>query len=207
MDKHSFYSPEFAEHPSLARKLGRAGRLTHRYYHESARAQGAVGDALRGQGRVLALLASTSEISQRELSYLLDMRQQSLSELLVKLEDKGYITRERSVEDGRVLVVRLTDEGLRAAPDLTASPEIDDPLDCLDEDEQKQLEALLDKITASIEGRLEDMGINPHARPPRPHGHHPHGHHPHGCHPHGRHPQERHHDHHAHGWRDQGRNS
>lgn len=40
-------------------------------------------DPTRGQGRVLALLKMQSEISTKDLSYLLNIRQQSLSELLV----------------------------------------------------------------------------------------------------------------------------
>ena len=89
---------------SLAQKAERMGRLMHRYYTLSARNQGAIGDPLRGQGRVLALLAVKPETTQRELSFVLDMRQQSLSELLAKLEEKGFVTREKSAEDGRVTV-------------------------------------------------------------------------------------------------------
>ena len=44
------------------------------------------GDSRRGQGRVLAILKMQPEISQKELLYLLDMRPQSLGELLSKLE-------------------------------------------------------------------------------------------------------------------------
>ena len=74
---------------SLTRKVIRMGMLIHRYYEAKAHRHGATGDPLRGQGRVLALLKAKPETTQRELSYLLDMRQQSLSELLSKLEEKG----------------------------------------------------------------------------------------------------------------------
>lgn len=39
------------------------------------------------------------EISQRELGYLLDMRKQSLGELLGKLEGKSYIARTAAEDD------------------------------------------------------------------------------------------------------------
>lgn len=50
-------------------------------------------DASRGQGRVLKALALVPEISQKDLMVLLDMRQQSLAELLAKLEAKGLVER------------------------------------------------------------------------------------------------------------------
>lgn len=174
----------------LARKVGRMGMLVHRYYEAQSMRHGGMGDPLRGQGRVLALLSAKPETTQRELSYLLDMRQQSLSELLAKLEDKGFITREKSAEDGRVTVVRLTQAGAEAVPSTEQMDERADALDCLSAEEHTQLEALTDKITASLEEKLEEMGVDPHQPPrgphhgPRHHGHGPHGHrgphHPHG---------------------------
>lgn len=154
---------------SLARKVDRMGHLIHRYYEAKAHSNGAMGDPLRGQGRVLALLKAKPETTQRELSFLLDMRRQSLSELLAKLEEKGYITREKSQEDGRVTVVRLTDAGSEAAPSPDQMETRADALDCLSEEEQEQLETLTDKVTASLESKLEEMGVDPHQgpRPPR----------------------------------------
>ena len=154
---------------SLARKTAHLGHLIHRYYQVDAREKGMGPDPLRGQGRVLALLAAKPDTTQRELSYLLDMRQQSLSELLAKLEEKGYITRSKSAEDGRVVKVVLTDEGAAAAPNLNALNERPDVLDCLDADERAQFETLVDKVTASIEGKLEEKGVDPHAMKRGPH--------------------------------------
>ena len=57
----------------------------------------------RGQGRVLGILRMKPELSQRELTYLLNMSKQALAELLFKLEKSGYITREPSEEDKRVM--------------------------------------------------------------------------------------------------------
>ena len=155
---------------SLAFKVGRMGRLMHRYHMVNAHRHGAIGDPTRGQGRVLALLAVKPKTTQRELSFLLDMRQQSLSELLAKLEEKGYITREKSEEDGRVTVVELTDEGLAAAPTPKDMEERPDALDCLDEDERKEFEAIVDKVVASLEEKLVALGDDPYAPPHRPHG-------------------------------------
>lgn len=153
----------------LARKTARLGHLIHRYYQADAREKGLGGDPMRGQGRVLALLSAKPETTQRELSYLLDMRQQSLSELLAKLEEKGYVSRARSDEDGRVVKVSLTEAGAAAAPDLSALNRRADVLDCLDADERTQLEALVDKATASLVTKLEEKGIDAHAMRRGPH--------------------------------------
>lgn len=157
---------------TLARKVARMGMLIHRYYGASAHRHGGKIDPLRGQGRVLALLKAKPETTQRELSFLLDMRQQSLSELLSKLEEKGYITREKSAEDGRVTVVRLTEAGADAAPSPQQMEDHADALEFLSAEEQAQLEALTDKVTAELEGKLEEMGVDPHQGPRGPRGHH-----------------------------------
>ena len=157
---------------SLAHKVDRMGLLIHRYYAAKAHTHGAMGDPLRGQGRVLALLKAKPETTQRELSFLLDMRQQSLSELLAKLEEKGFITRDKSAQDGRVTVVRLTEEGAQAAPSPEQMQEQADALDCLTDDEQAQLDTLTTKVTESLEAKLEEMGVDPHRGRRGPH----HGH-------------------------------
>ena len=163
---------------SLARKCGRMAHLIHEYYGANAKGRGA-GSPLRGQGRVLALLSAKPETTQRELSYVLDMRPQSLSELLFKLEEKGYITREKSDADARVTVVKLTEAGSAAAPSADDINGKVDALECLTDDERKELEAIVDKVNASLAIRLEELGVDP--RGPKPHGHGP-GHGP-GCGP------------------------
>lgn len=117
--------------------------------------RGTVGrDIGRGQGRVLALLRLRPEITQRDLNTILDMRQQSLAELIGKLERRGYVTRRRSEQDKRVMVVSLTEEG-RAAADALADPERRFAfLDCLDVAEKRSLAALLARIVERLENDL-----------------------------------------------------
>ncbi|MBR1828833.1 MAG: MarR family transcriptional regulator [Atopobiaceae bacterium] len=174
MDKHEKKQAKRFEKDqmSLAFKVGRMGRLMHRFNMVNAHRHGAIGDPTRGQGRVLALLAVKPKTTQRELSYLLDMRQQSLSELLAKLEEKGYITREKSEEDGRVTVVELTEEGRAAAPSPEDMSQRPDGLECLDDEERTELETLVDKVTSSLEEKLVALGDDPYAPPRRPHGEH-----------------------------------
>ncbi len=68
-------------------------------------------DPKQGQGRILSALRRNRTISQKELGLMLDIRPQSLGELLQKLENNGYITRHRSSADKRALIVELTAKG------------------------------------------------------------------------------------------------
>lgn len=52
------------------------------------------------------------EVSVKELGKKLFLDSGTLTPLLKNLEKKGLVTRERSKEDERFLVVRITDEGL-----------------------------------------------------------------------------------------------
>lgn len=74
----------------------------------------------------------------------------TLTPVLKKLEDRGYITRERSVADARVLEARLTPKG-RDLRDRAASVPV--AMAChvhLTADEVAELKRLLAKVIASV---------------------------------------------------------
>lgn len=101
----------------------------------------------RGQGKVLSLLKMKPEISQKELTSLMDMSKQSLAELLSKLEKSGYIAREQMESDKRSIVIRLLPEGKRAAEEMDEnSMEVVHIFDCLNETELEQFSGYLDRI-------------------------------------------------------------
>lgn len=111
----------------------------------------------RGQGRVLAILKLKPRISQRELTYLLNMSKQALAELLTKLERSGYIVREPSEEDKRAMNICLTEAGIQAAErmddDTFDSAQM---LDCLNEDELKMLSDYLERMIHRYEELFPD---------------------------------------------------
>lgn len=115
-----------------------------------------MGDPRRGQGRVLAILKMQPEISQKDLSYLLDMRPQSLGELLTKLEKNGYITRTPSETDRRVMNIKLTKEGTEATEEIEKKFSFDELFDCLSEEEQKNLSSNLNRIIETLEAQIGD---------------------------------------------------
>lgn len=141
--------------------------LLHRQHMKNHMNFGPFGDPRKGQGRVLAALKLKSEISQRELAYLLDMKPQSLGELLAKLEKSGYIVRTPLESDKRVLMIKLTEAGMTASEQ--PSPFVD-VFNCLKEDEQEQLAIYLERVIESLESTLEESAEEGGFRDPR-HGH------------------------------------
>lgn len=65
----------------------------------------------QGRGRLMGFLADNGEMSQSQIAAHLDIRPQSLSELLTKVEADGLITRRQSEEDKRQTLVSLTEAG------------------------------------------------------------------------------------------------
>ena len=107
-------------------------------------------DPRQGQGRILTALRRMNSVTQKELGFILDIRPQSLGELLQKLETNGYIQRHRSKDDKRILIVELTEKGEIFQ---MQKPDYDELFTQLDADEKK----VLQKIMTKISNRLTEM--------------------------------------------------
>lgn len=113
------------------------------------------------QSRTLRILDEYGEVTQRQLQDLMGIQQGSLSEVVKKLEGQGLIVRERGLSDQRQVLIRVTEKGkeqnrLDRESRTRQSVEL---VSVLDEGEQRQLMALLDKLLASWkarEGNAED---------------------------------------------------
>jgi len=138
---------------NLMEKFFRAVGLMHRFNYRNMAEFGPFANPHRGQGRVLRILKMQPEISQKELGYLLDMRAQSLSELLAKLEKAGFVTRTASKNDQRVMNIKLTNKGLAAANSSQEKGEEDDFFSFLDAEETKNLNNILDKLITELENK------------------------------------------------------
>ena len=141
----------------LYAKLTRLQWLLHRQQMRGWVERGPMADKTRGQGRILAMLKLRDGISTKDLSYLLGVRISSLNELLQKMEKNGYITREQSEQDKRVMLVKLTEKGREEK-----QPErfdFDDIFSCLSEDEQRVFGEFLDRIIAALEKIAGDDGM------------------------------------------------
>lgn len=97
--------------------------------------------SVRGQGRILMILAEQEQISQRQLQEMLRIQPGSMSEILSKLERKGLLTRERG-EDRRGNLLRITDAGRAAVTETAPLPE-DTLFNALSAEQQDDLRSLL----------------------------------------------------------------
>jgi len=161
----------------LLNKFFHLQRLLHRYFHHKFMQHGPMANIHRGQGRILALLKLKPQISQKELAKILDMRPQSLGELLEKLEKGGYITRTPSEKDQRVMNISLTEAGKKLAQQSDQQDHANHLFAALNHEEQATLEAYLDRIIATLEEKTAEHGDfpPPHMKMRRfcgPHFHH-----------------------------------
>lgn len=165
--------------------------LLHRIYgpkHRGFRQ----GNPYRGQGRVLLLLEMRESISQKDLAFLLDIRPQSLGELLSKMEANELITRKVSEEDKRVMLVSITEKGRETAQKLKDEKENKVVwLDSLNDEEKETLSNLFQKMIDSMNKTVESDAFkaNEGMNGDRCHGggkghHHPHPPFPHHSHDH-----------------------
>ena len=140
---------------TITEQLQQLQMLMHRaYFHDFF---GGAHNPHRGQGRVLAILKLKPEISQKELTYLLNMSKQSLAELLAKLEKSGYVTREQSEDDPRSKIIKLTEEGARTAEDMDdAVSDTGKILECLTDEELNNLSGYLARIIKRYEEQFPD---------------------------------------------------
>jgi DNA-binding MarR family transcriptional regulator len=142
---------------TITEQLQQLQMLMHRAAFHDFMIGGRMHNPHRGQGRVLAMLKLKPEISQKELTYLLGMSKQSLAELLIKLERSGYITREPSDDDRRIMTIKLTEEGMKAADDVDDNAsETSKILDCLSDEELAVFSEYLGRIIKRCEEQFPD---------------------------------------------------
>ena len=138
---HDIYS-------NLYEKLSTLQWLMKRHQMFCQAESGPFADTSRGQGRILAMLKIQPEIATKELAYLLGIRQQSLNELLNKLEKNGYVERKPSENDKRVMIVHLTEKGKQLQQPETDYQSI---FNCLLPEELQQLSQYLDRIIEAFQ--------------------------------------------------------
>ena len=106
------------------------------------------------QGRILKIVTSHDGISQKQLQQILEIQPGSLSEVISKLENLGYVERRHGENDRRVVMVYATDAGREAyklisAEHAAAGKDFFKPLN---EGEQEQLLLLFNKL---LEGKCD----------------------------------------------------
>ena len=99
----------------------------------------------------MMVLWEQKEINVKELGEKLYLDSGTLTPVLKKLESKNYISRHRSEQDERNLIVRLTDEGANLKNEIVTVPEQRSCCIDLTTEEAAELHRLLHKIITSID--------------------------------------------------------
>lgn len=103
-----------------------------------------------GQRRILCTLSRYEEILQKDLQEILEVQSGSLSEMIIKMEADGLIQKVRSQQDGRHLVLKLTEYGMEKSKqlELEYNQRVEQMLSCLSDNEKYELHDLLKTLTA-----------------------------------------------------------
>lgn len=103
-------------------------------------------------GSILAMLFSGTKYTMRELADKINRTKPTVTVLVDKLVELGYVIKEKSVEDSRVTFISLTEKGAALQPVYVA---VSDKLNVavyqnLSEEEAELVEKLLDKINQNL---------------------------------------------------------
>ncbi|MGN0998478.1 MAG: MarR family winged helix-turn-helix transcriptional regulator [Faecousia sp.] len=125
-----------------------------------------MGDGKASQSRVLHILYDHENITQSQLQEIMGIRQSSMSELVQKLEEQHLISRERSEDDRRQILVFLTDAGREElhTNDEKRSAQARELLVGLSGEEQEQLSCLLGKLLSDWEVKRNPECRHSHSR-------------------------------------------
>lgn len=116
-----------------------------------------LGGVPEGQGRILRELLQTDGMSQKELAQKLQIRQPSLTELLLKLESGGYIERRQNKNDKRITNVFITDKSSEQRKQIGIARQkmSQDMFHALTDEEQVALINLLNKLVTAWTEELD----------------------------------------------------
>lgn len=120
------------------------------------------------QKKVLEILnQNQEELTISRLVEILDIRPSSVSELVKKLEETGYVVREKDEKDKRIMKIKLTKVGKEVAQEKKSRNNewTEFYFSELTNEEQKELNRLLEKLSIQskekIEAWMQQHGINP----------------------------------------------
>lgn len=125
----------FSDSDDLFRLMRKCG---HVLYHSQ--------EQNNGQGRIIHILSIRGSISQVELQKLLNIQPGSLSEIVGKLEAKGYLTKEKDEKDQRRMILKITAKGKKTPEEELYLKSRENLFSALDTEEQEELKKLLQKL-------------------------------------------------------------
>lgn len=145
-----------AEQVSLGRLIGYCGHLGKLYLEARLREKYNVTAAQSHTLLYLAKLSGGREVMQRDLERELHLKASTVNGIVDRLEEKGYILRRQSREDGRRRMLSLTEEGQAITEAFRAALEDTDRVFCgvLSPEEQAQLRDMLSRLIKNLENEV-----------------------------------------------------
>lgn len=132
--------------------LSRTSEKAHRLIVRELEAHGMDG-IVPSHGEILVHLLTGEKYTMKDLAKKIHRTKPTVTVLIDKLVDLGYVTKEKSREDSRVTFVRLTERGLGLKPnfiEISASVNAIVYKDLSDE-EAEYIEATLGKINRNLD--------------------------------------------------------
>lgn len=134
--------------------LGKQMKIIHNAYEESRNRQLLKYNLTAAQMDVLIYLRCNNEIEihQREIERWLRLKNPTVTGILNRLEEKGFIVRQTNESDKRFRTIKLTEQSNQLLHETKQEMEqVNDRLyNCLAPEEKQELSRLLDKILDHI---------------------------------------------------------
>lgn len=147
-----------AEQASLGRMIGYCGHLGKLYLDMRLRqSQYNVTPVQCHALLYLAKICGDHEVMQRDLERELHLKASTVNGIVDRLEEKGFISRRQSIEDGRRRLISLTEEGRAVTEAFRTALEDTDRAFCavLSAEEQAQLRDMLTRLIVNLEEEVK----------------------------------------------------
>lgn len=147
-----------AEQVSLGRMIGYCGHLGKMYLDMRLRQSPYNITPVQAYALLyLIKLGGDREVMQRDLEHELHLKASTVNGIVDRLEEKGFISRRQSQEDGRRRLISLTDEGKAVTDTFRTALEDTDRAFCtvLTVEEQTQLRDMLARLISNLENEVK----------------------------------------------------
>jgi DNA-binding MarR family transcriptional regulator len=143
---------------NIGTMLGQVARLLRRRFDERARGIGVT----RPQWQVLTLLKRNEGINQGGLAELLEVEPITLGRMIDRLQDADLVVRRADPNDRRAWRLHVTERGEDLIEQLRpfSRETFALALEGIDEDEQRQLMATLDRMRSNLSRRTTIEAVN-----------------------------------------------
>ncbi len=114
----------------------------------------------RGQPPLLFALSNRDGLSNAELADMLNVTPPTISNMVKRLQNSGFVTKRRDPDDERTIRVFLTDQGRTATVEMAqVIIGVNEIINTgLSPDQQRALMATLESITRNIEDAIREDG-------------------------------------------------